>query len=75
MVPLRMWQQAELDRTEQIRRLEQEHDTDIAHVRAEIKELRERPAMTAGRWAVVGTALIALVALLVQAYGTLKGAK
>lgn len=37
--------------------------------------LEQRPALTAGRIAVIATAVIALAALLVQAYGTLKGAK
>lgn len=37
--------------------------------------LEKRPALTIGRIAVIATAFIALAALLVQAYGTLKGAK
>ncbi|MGW7001450.1 hypothetical protein ACWGCW_01135 [Streptomyces sp. NPDC054933] len=75
MVPLRMWQQTEQERDKEILRLEQEHDSDMAQVRGELKELRDRPQMTLGRWAVVATAVIALLALVIQAYGTLKGAK
>lgn len=74
-VPLALYQQGERDRDKEIQRLEDEHDADIRQVRGELKELRERPQMTMGRWAVVGTAVIALMALLIQAYGTLKGAK
>ena len=74
-VPLALYQQGERDRDKEIQRLEDEHDVDIRQVRGELKELRERPQMTMGRWVAVGTALIALLALLVQAYGTLKGAK
>lgn len=39
-----------------------------------IEAVEKRPALTAGRWAVIATAVVAVLALAVQAYGTLKGA-
>jgi hypothetical protein len=39
-----------------------------------VEALEKRPALTAGRWAVIATAIVAVLALAVQAYGTLKGA-
>lgn len=86
MVPLGTFQAAqdahretvarmEREHAQAIRRLEREHEQDTAEMRSEIRELRERPAMSAGRWAVIVTAAVAMLALLVQAYGTLKGAK
>lgn len=74
MVPLTLYQQGERDRDREIQRLDEEHDENFRQVRSEIKELRERPQMTVTRWVGVATAAIMLVALLVQAYGTLKGA-
>ena len=85
-VPLGEYQTAEKARDQELQRMQREHDEDIREVRSEmkesvrqirtdLKELRERPQMTLGRWAVVATAVIALLALVVQAYGTLKGAK
>jgi hypothetical protein len=50
-------------------------DREVQDLRDEIKEVRDRPALTVGRIVMIGTALIALAALLVQAWGTLKGAK
>lgn len=50
-------------------------DREVQELRDEVKEIREKPALTVGRIAVIATAVIALAALLVQAWGTLKGAK
>lgn len=85
-VPLAVYQQAqqtwsetikrlEREQDAEIQRLEREHARDIAALHAEVKELRDRPQLTAGRLAVLGTAVTALLALVVQAYGVLKGAK
>jgi hypothetical protein len=38
-------------------------------------KLEERPGMTLGRWLGILTVAAAFLALAVQAYGTLKGAK
>lgn len=66
-----------------VQRVEREHGEDLRALREDvIRPLQERmsaverrPALTAGRWAGIALAVIALAALLVQAYGTLKGAK
>lgn len=83
MVPLTLFQQSERDRDRELQRLETEHDQDLVSLRDNvikpladrIRVLEDRPAMTLGRWLGVATVAIALVALLVQAYGTLKGVK
>lgn len=83
MVPLTLYNQAERDRDRALARLEAEHDQDLTSLRDNVikpiadrvRALEERPAMTFGRWLGIATAAIALVALLVQAYGTLRGAK
>lgn len=86
LVPLAVWQQAERARDAEVQRLEhehvaeaqrleREHQRDIAALRDEIKDLRGRGWLTTGRVVVIATALIALAALLIQAWGTLKGAK
>ncbi|MFE9448252.1 hypothetical protein [Streptomyces sp. NPDC006739] len=83
MVPLTLYNQAERDRDREIQRLETEHDQDLLNLRDNlikpladrVRALEDRPAMTLGRWLGVVTVAIALVGLLVQAYGTLKGAK
>lgn len=83
MVPLTLYQQAERDRDRELQRLETEHDQDLTSLRDNVIKpladrvtvLEQRPAMTLGRWLGIATVVIALVALLVQAYGTLKGAK
>lgn len=89
-VPLALYQRGERDRdrqmqrldeehTEDVRQLRQDHVDDVKALRAEIKEARDRPQMTLLRWTgvLVGvvTVVIALCALAVQAYGTLKGAR
>ena len=59
-----------------------EHAADLAKLRQDVIEplakridtLEKRPALTVGRMAVIATAVIALAALVVQAWGTLKGA-
>lgn len=83
MVPLGLYQQSERDRDRELARLEAEHDQDLTSLRDNVikpladrvRALEERPAMTLGRWLGVATVVIALVGLLVQAYGTLQGAK
>jgi hypothetical protein len=75
MVPLQLYQRGERDRDREIQHLGQEHDTDMAQVRGDIKELRERPAMTVGRWMAVLSVVAAFLTLGVMAYGTLQGAK
>lgn len=74
-VPLGVWQQTELAHVAEAKRLEREHAADLVLVRDELKELRGRGWLTTGRIVVIATAVIALAALLVQAWGTLKGAK
>lgn len=82
--PLAVYQTAEKARDAEIQRLEREHDmdiaqvrrehtTDIAQVRDEIKELRERPQMTLGRWLAVGSVVAAVLGVLVEAWAALKG--
>lgn len=74
-VPLALYQQGERDRDKEVAALKEEHVEDIRQVRGELRELRERPHMTFTRWLGVLTVTAAFLALLVQAYGTLKGAK
>lgn len=68
-------QRVERESEANLRRLEREHENDIAQVREELKELRERPALSMGRMAAIALAVASLLALVFQAYGTLKGAK
>jgi hypothetical protein len=82
-VQVSVWQLAERAHVAEATRLEREHATDLAKLKEDvIKPLRERieavekrPWLTTGRIVVIATAVIALAALLVQAYGTLKGAR
>lgn len=74
-VPLALYQQGERDRDREIQRLDNEHEQDVKRLRDEIKELRDRPQMTWARWLGVLTVAAAFLALAVQAYGTLRGAK
>ena len=75
MVTQRMWQQSERDRDRETARLEQEHDTDIADVRSEIKEVREKGNATLSRWLTVLGVVAAFLTVAVMAWGTLRGAK
>jgi hypothetical protein len=83
MVPLIVYQRSEEGRSRELQRLETEHDQDLLNLHDNVikpladrvRALEDRPAMTLGRWLGVATVVIALVALLVQAYGTMKGAK
>lgn len=75
MVPVATFQAAEQAHRETVARLEREHAQDVAELRTELRELRERPALSMGRIAVIVTAVVAMLALMVQAYGTLKGAR
>lgn len=73
-VPLSLYQQGERDRDKEIARLDAEHAEDIRQVRGELKELRERPAMTLGRWVAVITVVAAVLGVMIEAYAALKGA-
>lgn len=64
MVPLALYQQAERDR-----------DREVQGLTDRVEKLEERPALSFGRWLGILTIVIAVLALAVQAYGTLKGAK
>lgn len=64
MVPLALYNQGERDR-----------DREIQGVTERLDKLEERPGMTLGRWLGILTVAAAFLALAVQAYGTLKGAK
>lgn len=64
MVPLQLYQQGERDR-----------DRDVEDLTKRVEKLEERPAMTLGRWIGILTVAAAFLALAVQAYGTMKGAK
>ena len=74
LVPLALYQQGERDRDKEIARLDAEHAEDIRQVRGEIKELRERPQMTLGRWVGVLTVVAAFLGVLVETWAALKGA-
>lgn len=85
MVPLDLYQKGERDRDREMARLEAEHDEaveqlrrehaeDIRTVRGELKELRERPQMTLGRWVAVLTVVAAFLGVLVETWAALKGA-
>ena len=63
-VTVRMWQQAEQDR-----------DREVQALTGRVAKLEERPAMTLCRWLGILTVAAAFLALAVQAYGTMKGAK
>ncbi|MCW7941705.1 hypothetical protein AAW14_06615 [Streptomyces hygroscopicus] len=63
-VTVRMWQEAEQDR-----------DREVQALTGRVSKLEERPAMTFGRWIAILTVAAAFLALAVQAYGTMKGAK
>lgn len=67
-------------------RLDREHAADVARLDREREQgeaqagvrfgkLEDRPAMTMARWLGVVVAVCAALALVVQAYGTLKGAR
>jgi anti-sigma-K factor RskA len=55
-------------------RIERDRDKEFGKLDRRVEALEKRPALTAGRWAVIATAIVAVLALAVQAYGTLKGA-
>lgn len=67
-------------------RQDREHSADVARLDREreqgerqtsdrLGKIEDRPAMTMARWIGVAMAVCAALALMVQAYGTLKGAK
>lgn len=66
-----------------IQRLQREHSEDLRKLREDvirpmqqdIEAVQRRPWLTVGRGAVIATAVIAFAALMVQAWGTLKGVK
>lgn len=63
-VTVRMWQEAEQDR-----------DREVQALVGRVEKLEERPALSFGRWLGILTVAVAFLALAVQAYGTIKGAK
>lgn len=74
VVPLALYQQGERDRDKELQRLDAEHAEDIRQVRGELRELRERPQMTLGRWLGVLTVVAAFLGVLVETWAALKGA-
>lgn len=64
MVPLALYQQGERDR-----------DREVQGLADRVEKLEERPALSLGRWLGILTVAAAFLALAVQAYGTIKGAK
>ncbi len=66
-----------------IARLDREHDEDLQHLQDNVikplverlEKVEDRPAMTTARWLGVVVAVCAALALMVQAYGTIKGAR
>lgn len=64
MVPLQLYQQGERDR-----------DREVEDLSKRVEKLEERPALSFGRWLGILTVAAAFLALAVQAYGTIKGAK
>lgn len=64
MVPLELYNRGERDR-----------DRDMDDLAKRVEKLEERPAMTFGRWLGILTVAAAFLALAVQAYGTMRGAK
>ncbi|MET9073819.1 hypothetical protein ABZX95_16965 [Streptomyces sp. NPDC004232] len=63
-VTVRMWQEAEQDR-----------DREYLALAARVEKIEERPALSFGRWLGILTVAAAFLALAVQAYGVMKGAK
>ena len=85
-VTVAVWQLSERAHVAEAQRLEREHVADVARLDREreqgeqqtngrLAKLEDRPAMTLARWIGVAMAVCAALALVVQAYGTLKGAK
>lgn len=64
MVPLDLYNRGERDR-----------DRDMDDLSKRVDKLEERPGMTISRWLGILTVAAAFLALAVQAYGTMKGAK
>jgi hypothetical protein len=75
MVPLAVYQTAERARDAEIARIEQERSAAERRTGDRLTALEARPGMTAARWLGVITVALAFVALLVEAYGTLRGVK
>ncbi|MGW3195201.1 hypothetical protein ACWDBD_11570 [Streptomyces sp. NPDC001118] len=63
-VTVRMWQEAEQDR-----------DREYLALTSRVEKLEERPGLSFGRWLGILTVAAAFLALAVQAYGVMKGAK
>lgn len=82
-VPLGEYQTAERARSDQIQRLERDHDEDLDKMRqTELKPMAERLARQEGRSGVTwgwilagGTALLGVVGVLIDAWSAAKGAK
>lgn len=67
-----MARRLERDRVEDVRKL---RDDVIKPLSDRLDKVEGRPAMSLARWLGVVTVALGLAALLVQAYGTLKGAR
>lgn len=67
-----MARRLERDRVEDVRKLREDVIKPIAD---RLEKVEGRPAMSLARWLGVVTVALGLAALLVQAYGTLRGAK
>ncbi|MFE2486080.1 hypothetical protein ACFXGR_22820 [Streptomyces mirabilis] len=63
-VPLALYQQAERDR-----------DREVQALTGRVEKLEERPGLSFGRWLGILTVAAAFLALAIQAYGTMRGAK
>ncbi len=85
-VPMVAYQADQRARDAETVRLDREHAADVARLDREreqsdrqandrLAKIEDRPAMTMARWIGVAMAVCAALALVVQAYGTLKGAK
>ncbi len=85
-VPMVAYQADQRARDAETKRLDREHAADVARLDREREQgeeqagvrfgkLEDRPAMSLGRWLGVATVVLMLLALLVDAYGTLRGAK
>jgi hypothetical protein len=85
-VPMVAYQADQRARDAETVRLDREHAADVARLDREreqsdrqandrLAKIEDRPAMTMARWIGVAMAVCAALALVVQAYGTLRGAK
>jgi hypothetical protein len=85
-VPMVAYQADQRARDAETARLDREHAADVARLDREreqserqasdrFSKIEDRPSMSLARWLGVATVVLMLLALLVDAYGTLRGAK